>query len=316
MWSASIPYSTHVPSSSRTSSRSRTVSLPSACWRSTRSGPPMSRARSRRSFSSPTSGPQSWTSPPPVVVTPSCLHGEDLPFAGDAFELVAAAVGELDVGPLHQVAHRARDQHLARTGKARDPRSDVHCDPGEVVATQLALAGVDAGADFQADVAGILGDGAGAFDGPSGPVEGGEEAVAGGVHLLAAKASELTADHVVVGVEQLLPAPVAESGRLFGRPDDVGEQHGLQHAVDVDLGFVAATGQELLDDVERVLLAARSAIEMPFAGELHESSVGNVVGQVPATSHRHDPIAGPVEDEGGSRDRGEHAPNVDLDVAP
>src|SRR5579884_2906533 len=46
------------PGSARRSMRSRTVSLPCACWRATPSGPPMRRASSRRRCSSSTSGIQ------------------------------------------------------------------------------------------------------------------------------------------------------------------------------------------------------------------------------------------------------------------
>src|SRR5215218_6073225 len=132
MWSASNAYSTHVPESRTRSRRSRTVSLPSECWRSTRSGPPISRARSRRAFRSPTSGPQSWTSPPPVVVTASSSHGEHVPLAGDALERMAPAVREIDARAGNQIAHGARDEHLARPGERRDARADVHGNTGQV----------------------------------------------------------------------------------------------------------------------------------------------------------------------------------------
>src|SRR5687767_13416091 len=75
MLSASKPYSTHVCGSSRSSSRSRTVSLPSECCRSMSFSPPMSSAFSRRFFRSSTSGPQSWTSPPPDALAGSVLRG-------------------------------------------------------------------------------------------------------------------------------------------------------------------------------------------------------------------------------------------------
>src|SRR6266700_2382158 len=133
MWSASIAYSTHVTGSSNRSRRSRTVSLPSECWRSTLSGPPMPNARSRRALRSPTSGPQSWTSPPPVVVTGSSSHGEHLPLTGHALQLVPAAVDELDARAGDEIAHRARDEYLARARERRDARADVHGDAGQVV---------------------------------------------------------------------------------------------------------------------------------------------------------------------------------------
>src|SRR5262249_17660631 len=95
MWSASIPYSTQVPGSTRRSRRSRTVSLPSECCRSTRSGPPISRARSRRVFRSPTSGPQSWTSPPPVVTAspPSSPLPLRLALLGERGDALAGVLG-------------------------------------------------------------------------------------------------------------------------------------------------------------------------------------------------------------------------------
>ena len=74
MWSASIPYSTHVPGSSSRSSRSRTVSLPSDRCRSTNCSPPMPSARSRRAARSPTSGPQSCTFPPPADFARSAIR--------------------------------------------------------------------------------------------------------------------------------------------------------------------------------------------------------------------------------------------------
>ena len=85
------PYSTHVPGSSSRSSRSRTVSLPSERWRSTRSGPPMPSAWSRRACRSPTSGPQSWTSPPPVAVNCSSRSPSRVPAPAPAVGKAAAS---------------------------------------------------------------------------------------------------------------------------------------------------------------------------------------------------------------------------------
>jgi hypothetical protein len=55
-------------------------------------------------------------------------------------------------------------------------------------------------------------------------VERGEEAVACGVPLLAAKARELPADESVVLREQISPVAVTEIGSPLDRPDDVGEE--------------------------------------------------------------------------------------------
>ena len=63
-----------------------------------------------------------------------------------------------------------------------------------------------------------------------------EEPVAGGVDLAAAKTVQLVADHGVVPVEQHAPLPVAQLHGAVGRTDDVGEQHGREHAVGVEHG--------------------------------------------------------------------------------
>ena len=71
-----------------------------------------------------------------------------------------------------------------------------------------------------------LADRLGTADGPGGTVEGGEEAVAGGVHLATPKARDLAARERVVALQQFAPLPVAEGGGPLGRADDVGEEDG------------------------------------------------------------------------------------------
>ena len=62
------------------------------------------------------------------------------------------AVGECHARPGHEVADGARDEHLAGARERRDARADVHGDPAEVVvAEQLALAGVQPGAQADAE---------------------------------------------------------------------------------------------------------------------------------------------------------------------
>src|SRR2546421_5060699 len=231
IWSASIPSSTHVPGSRSRSSRSRTVSLLSECWRSTRSCPPMATARSRRALRSPTSGPQSWTSPPPVAVTWSSSHGEHGPFAGDALQCVVAALVELDAGTGNQIAHGARDEHLTRPRERRDAGADVHRDPSEIVAPHLALAGVHPRPNLDSELARAGRDRPGAVDRTPRSVEGSKKPVSGGLDLLTAEPAQLTADGRVVLIEQVVPAAIAFGRGAGGRLDDVREQHGLEHTV-------------------------------------------------------------------------------------
>ena len=85
------------------------------------------------------------------------LHdGEELPAVLDPLELVLAFVLEAVSRARHEVAHRARDQHLAGRRGRQDPRRDVDPDPGDVVAEQLDLAGVDTCPQREPDAAGPL----------------------------------------------------------------------------------------------------------------------------------------------------------------
>ena len=113
----------------------------------------------------------------------------------------------------------------------RDPRADHHREPRDLALVELALAGVDARADVEPELADALDDRLGAADRPRRAVEGREEAVAGRVLLLAAVARQLAADEGVVTLEQLAPGTVAELGRPRVEPDDVGEEHGREDRV-------------------------------------------------------------------------------------
>ena len=68
-----------------------------------------------------------------------------------------------------------------------------------------------------------------AADCPRRPVEAGEEAVPGDVHLAAAEERELPPDELVVAFEHLVPGAVSERGGARARADDVGEEDRGQH---------------------------------------------------------------------------------------
>ena len=72
-------------------------------------------------------------------------------------------------------------------GLAEDPRGDVYGDPPDVVVQQFAFAGVDAGADLDAQCLGVSAQGLGAADGLRRAVERDEVAVAGALHHRAAE---------------------------------------------------------------------------------------------------------------------------------
>jgi hypothetical protein len=84
-----------------------------------------------------------------------------------------------------------------------DARSDVHRDASYLALAQLALAGVQAGADGHPHIGQRFADGARAADRVRGAVEGREETVARRVDLAAAEADEMPAHDRVVLAENV-----------------------------------------------------------------------------------------------------------------
>jgi len=93
-----------------------------------------------------------------------------------------------------RVAHRARDEDLARAGEAGDLRADRYRDPSDLAVVQRALAGVKIGADPEADRLDPIADGGRRLDRLRRPVEGGEEPVVGGVELDAAESPVVSSE--------------------------------------------------------------------------------------------------------------------------
>src|SRR6185437_10462815 len=92
-------------------------------------------------------------------------HLEQSPLAGHALEVVHAAVVEVDPGASDEVLHGARDEHLSPASQRRDARANVHGEPADLPVDALALAGVQAGADLEAERANAVADRASAPDG-------------------------------------------------------------------------------------------------------------------------------------------------------
>ena len=92
------------------------------------------------------------------------IDRQQLPGAGHAPQLDAAAVLEAGARADDQVAHGAGDEDFAGAGLAKDARRDVYCEPADVGVEQFALAGVDAGADLDAQCLGVRTQGLGAAD--------------------------------------------------------------------------------------------------------------------------------------------------------
>ena len=76
---------------------------------------------------------------------------EQLPFVGDALEAMEAAIIKAQPRPGDEVPHRARHEHLTGARQRGDACPDMHGDAANVIAGEHDLAGVNAGADFEAD---------------------------------------------------------------------------------------------------------------------------------------------------------------------
>jgi hypothetical protein len=156
---------------------------------------------------------------------------EQLPSTRHALEVVHAALGEADSGAEHKVFDRPRDEHLACLRGVTDARRDMNGDPGEVIANQLAFAGVKTSSYLDPEVARLLADCASALDRPRWTVEAGEETISGLFDLATPEAPELRAHHRVVALAQLPPSAVAELGGTASGGDDVREQDSREHPV-------------------------------------------------------------------------------------
>ena len=122
----------------------------------------------------------------------------DAPVTGDAFEFSLSAVFEEEPGASNQILDRLRDEYLVRSGGGGDSGADRHGQACHLAVVEFALAGVDARAQFESEIANALDECLGTANGPCRAVEGREEAVAGGVALLATEAGQLTANQSVM----------------------------------------------------------------------------------------------------------------------
>ena len=153
---------------------------------------------------------------------------QELPAAGHTTQLDAAAVLEAGARADDQVTHGARDEDFTGAGLVADPRRDVYGDPSDVGVHQFALAGVDAGADLEAQRFSICAERLGAADGLRGAVERSEVAITGVLHHSAAESFGEVGGDLIEPVQHRPPPLIARCRGVFRRCDHVGEQHGAQ----------------------------------------------------------------------------------------
>jgi hypothetical protein len=138
---------------------------------------------------------------------------------------MTAAISKAQAGTRHQVLNRARHKHLACTGQCRHARADVHGNAADVIADRFALAGMQPGANLNAERPDFVGDGASAAHAACRTVESGQNTVAGPLDFMAAEAGEGAPDRGVMIVKEVAPAMIAERSSFLGRADDVGKKH-------------------------------------------------------------------------------------------
>ena len=110
-------------------------------------------------------------------------------------------------------------------------------------------------------------------------------------------------DRRVVPLEEVAPRSIAHHGCAIGRTDDVGEDHGGEHPVELRF-HVGQVGEEAI----HALRAVREQLPRVFsAGKLEEDRAGDVRGGIPALLDRFDRIVRDVGherrrlDQGGAR---------------
>src|SRR4249919_945778 len=107
----------------------------------------------------------------------AALDGVEAPLAGDTFQRGPSPVLELDPGARDEIVHRPGDEHFSGSRLAGHARPDVHGDPGQLVACDLALTGVDAGTDVEPEPGRGVDRGEGAANCACRPVESRKKAV-------------------------------------------------------------------------------------------------------------------------------------------
>jgi len=200
-----------------------------------------------------------------------------VPAVGDALQLVLASVFEGEAGTRNQVPDRLRNENLGRGRECCDPRADAHGDPSDLAGDGLDLACVYPGAPLEPEVSNRVADRLCAPDPARGAVERGKEPIASRVDFRPAEPAKERSDGAVMTIDERAPAAVTQLSGLRRRPDDVGENHRREHAVEVGL-LVADLRNEPLDLAEQLVLVPCPE-EVVDAGERDEASTVDLIRQ-------------------------------------
>src|SRR5262249_58241108 len=105
--------------------------------------------------------------------------------ARSALKVLRAPSHELEPGSRTEIPDCTRNQHLVRLRQRGHTRRNMYGDAADIAVDQLALPGVESGANLQAKRPYLLAHRARAFYGARRPVKGGKQAIARGTHFMA-----------------------------------------------------------------------------------------------------------------------------------
>ena len=120
-------------------------------------------------------------------------------------------------------------------------------------------------------------------------------------------------DRGIVPVEEHTPLPVAQLDGPISRADDVGEQHGCEHAVGVDLDRGA--GERELDLAEQRLFVA-GVVQVVVTRKLDEARVRNALREITPVPDFDQAVTGPMNHRRRRAYARQDRPQIDLHEQP
>src|SRR5215218_2261455 len=147
------------------------------------------------------------------------VNGKETPAPGKAAQRMRSAILEADARARDDLLQCPRDQHLAPLCARGDSCPNQDRNATDLKLALLELAHVQAGARFEAERANALGNRARAGDPAARSIEGGEEAVAGGIEFLALVAGKLEAHERFVALLEVAPCAVTKFPSTRHRTD-------------------------------------------------------------------------------------------------
>ena len=230
----------------------------------------------------------------------------------NALQRALASVGETKARSDDEVLHGARYQHLTRVGGGLYASGDVHADPAQVIADQLAFPRVHPDSQLAAQ---CLGSGASqrhaGADRARGAVKGGEHTVARRLHDAASIATHFSLDESVVALENIPPSAIAQRSGALGRAHDIGEQDSCERPIDRPVHEVAR--QESLDLIEQGVLVA-GAEEMVTACKLDHPRIRDSSCDPAREDGRDDSITFAAEDQRRRPDTRQQRTDIGMQI--